>query len=76
VLLRYRVAEIGFLRTAALSRLEAATLRFALSRAGKGNVDSADRELVENALQRLSQNLSLPEGLLAAQSTPETSIPE
>jgi hypothetical protein len=72
VLLRYRVEEIGFMRTAALSRLEAATLRFALARAGKGSVDSADRELVENALERLSQNLSLPEGLLAAPATRET----
>ena len=71
VLLRYRVEEIGFMRTAALSRLEAATLRFALFRAGKGNVDSADRELVENALERLSQNLSLPEGLLSAPPTQE-----
>jgi len=67
VLLRYRVAEIGFMRTAALSRLEAATLRFALFRAGKGSVDGTDRELVENALERLSQNLSLPAGLLSTQ---------
>jgi hypothetical protein len=73
VLLRYRVEEIGFLRTAALSRLEAATLRFALFRAGKGSVDSVDRELVESALERLSQNLSLPAGLLSTQPTQETS---
>ncbi|MEI9953329.1 MAG: hypothetical protein WDO74_31230 [Pseudomonadota bacterium] len=72
VLLRYRVQEIGFMRTAALSRLEAATLRFALFRAGKGSVDSVDRELVESALERLSQNLSLPEGLLSTQPTQET----
>jgi hypothetical protein len=72
VLLRYRVEEIGFLRTAALSRLEAATLRVALSRAGKGSVDNADRELVEGTLERLSQNLSLPEGLLSTQPTHET----
>ncbi len=64
VLLRYRVEEIGFSRTAALSRLEAATLRFALFRAGVGNVEAADRELVESALERLSKNLALPEGLL------------
>ena len=73
VLLRYRVEEIGFMRTAALSRLEAATLRVALSRAGKGNVESEDRELVETALERLSQNLSLPEGLLSTSPTHETS---
>lgn len=72
VLLRYRVEDIGFMRTAALSRLEAATLRFALYRAGKGNVDSADRELVESALQRLSQNLSLPQELLSPDKTEAT----
>ena len=66
VLLRYRVEEIGFSRTAALSKLEAATLRFALFRAGVGSVGAEDRELVENALERLSQNLELPSGLLSA----------
>jgi len=65
VLLRYRVEEIGFSRTAALSRLEAATLRFALFRAGVGAVEAEDRELVEKALERLSKNLALPDGLLA-----------
>lgn len=64
VLLRYSVAEIGFSRTAALTKLEAATLRFALFRAGKGSVDAADRELVERALQRLSQSLDIPSDLL------------
>ncbi|HYP74603.1 MAG TPA: hypothetical protein VER12_01535 [Polyangiaceae bacterium] len=73
VLLRYRVEEIGFIRSAALSRLEAAALRFALSRAGKSSVDSADRELVEGALERLSLNLSLPQGLLSPHATRETS---
>jgi hypothetical protein len=66
VLLRYRVEEIGFSRTAALSKLEAATLRFALFRAGAGTVEAEDRELVENALERLSKNLALPDGLLTA----------
>jgi hypothetical protein len=66
VLLRYRVEELGFSRTAALSRLEAATLRFALFRAGAGNVDPEDRELVESALERLSKNLDLPGGFLAS----------
>lgn len=65
VLLRYRVEELGFSRTAALSRLEAATLRFALYRAGVGNVEAEDRELVERALQRLSQSLELPANLLS-----------
>ena len=65
VLLRYRVEELGFSRTAALSRLEAATLRFALYRAGVGNVEAEDRELVERALQRLSQTLNIPANLLS-----------
>ena len=71
VLLRYRVEEIGFSRTAALTRLEAATLRFALFRAGAGAIGSADRELVERALQRLSQSLDLPGDLF----TPEPVSP-
>jgi hypothetical protein len=65
VLLRYRVEELGFSRTAALSRLEAATLRFALFRAGAGSVEAEDRELVESALERLTKNLDLPGGLFA-----------
>lgn len=72
VLLRYRVQEIGFSRTAALSRLEAATLRFALFRAGVGQVGTTDRELVERALERLSRNLELPEGFLPPPSSSAT----
>ena len=68
VLLRYRVPEINFSRSAALSRLEAAALRFALFRAGIGPLAAADRELVESALERLSQNLDLPAGLLSSAS--------
>lgn len=74
VLLRYRVEELGFSRTAALSRLEAATLRFALFRAGAGSVDAEDRELVESALERLSKNLELPGSLLNAAPTPEANL--
>lgn len=73
VLLRYRIEELGFSRTAALSRLEAATLRFALFRAGSGGIETDDRELVESALERLSKNLNLPAGLLP--STPPGSAP-
>lgn len=76
VLLRYRVEELGFSRTAALSRLEAATLRFALARAGAGHVEAEDRELVENALQRLTQNLNLPSDLLTATPTRSPIAPE
>ena len=72
VLLRYRVEELGFSRSAALSRLEAATLRFALFRAGAGSVDAEDRDLVESALERLSKNLDLPNGLLTATPSQET----
>ena len=76
VLLRYRVEELGFSRTAALSRLEAATLRFALFRAGVASVAVEDRELVEHALERLSRNLDLPNGLLSAAPTRDSTVPE
>lgn len=71
VLLRYRVEELGFSRTAALTRLEAATLRFALFRSGKSDIGQADRELVERALERLSQSLELPDGLFGPSARPE-----
>jgi hypothetical protein len=65
-LLRYTIEELGFSRTASLSRLEAATLRYALSRAGKGDVSETDRRLVEDALLRLSRGLGLPlDGVVA-----------
>jgi hypothetical protein len=54
-LLRYRVAELGLSRTAALSPLEAAALRFSLARARRSPVDPGDRALVETALARLSE---------------------
>jgi hypothetical protein len=76
VLLRYRVEELGFSRTAALSRLEAATLRFALFRAGAGTVNAEDRELVESALERLSRNLDLPTGFLVNTPAKDTIVPE
>lgn len=53
VLLRFRVEGMSYDRTAALSQLEAATLRYALHRAGAGSLDDADRALVEQALARL-----------------------
>jgi hypothetical protein len=76
VLLRYRVEELGFSRTAALSKLEAATLRFALFRAGAGSVEPEDRELVESALERLGKDLNLPHGILANAQTPDSIAPE
>jgi len=59
VLLRYRIEELGFSRTAALSRLEAAALRYALHRAGRGELSGDDRGLVEDAVSRLSRGLGL-----------------
>ena len=59
VLLRYTVADMGYSRTASLSRLEAAVLRYALYRAGRSEVPEADRHLVEEALARLGRGLGL-----------------
>jgi hypothetical protein len=53
VLLRFRVREMGYERTTALSALEAAALRTALHRAGWGGLDGNDRALVERALGKL-----------------------
>ncbi len=54
-LLRYRVVELGLSRTAALSPLEAAALRFSLARSRHTPVDPGDRAIVETALARLSE---------------------
>ena len=54
-LLRYQVAELGLSRTAALSPLEAAALRFSYARANKTPVDPGDRAIVETALARLAE---------------------
>jgi hypothetical protein len=54
-LLRYHVAELGLSRTAALSPLEAAALRFSLARARRTPVDPGDRAIVETALARLAE---------------------
>lgn len=59
VLLRYRIVDLAFERTTALSQLEAAALRCALHRAGKGELADHDRELVEEALKRLGADLPL-----------------
>jgi hypothetical protein len=52
-MLRFRVPSLGLSRTAALSPLEAATLRFALARAKHQEPESSDRAMVEAALERL-----------------------
>ena len=53
VLLRFRVIGMGFERTTALTALEAATLRYALHRAGVTALEDVDRQLVESALAKL-----------------------
>jgi hypothetical protein len=53
VLLRYRIATLGYQRTMALSAIEAAALHYALHRAGAGPLSDEDRALVEGALRRL-----------------------
>ena len=59
VLLRYRIEELDLSRSTALSALEAAALRYALSRAGIGRLDPEDRERVEHAFSKLSKALGL-----------------
>lgn len=59
VLLRYQVRDLGYARTAALSRLEAAALRFALHRSGRSDLADEDRKLVEDAVARLGRGLKL-----------------
>jgi hypothetical protein len=72
VLLRYRVEDLGYTRTAALSALEAATLRYALHLNGKASLSHEERAAVEEALGRLNQALGLGEEILQRQpsSTP------
>ena len=69
--LRYRVEELGYTRTAALSALEAATLRYALSRAGRAALSNEERATVENALARLNESLGVSmDALSGSQPTP------
>lgn len=59
-LLRYRMPELGLSRTAALSRLEFAALRFAHDRAKQLEPDADVRALVEGALARLAGTPGVP----------------
>jgi hypothetical protein len=59
VLLRYRVEELNYTRTAALSSLEAATLRYALHRSGIASLSHEERTAVEAALSRLGETLGV-----------------
>jgi hypothetical protein len=63
--LRYRVEELGYTRTAALSSLEAATLRYALHRAGRAPLSYEEQRTVEDALGRLNQSLGVGVELLS-----------
>jgi hypothetical protein len=62
--LRYRVEDLGYTRTAALSSLEAATLRYALHRAGRSALSHDERTAVEDALSRLNQSIGVGAELL------------
>jgi hypothetical protein len=62
-MLRFRVPSLGLSRTAALSRLEAATMRFALARAERRTPEPGDRALVEEALKRLDAGDALTPGV-------------
>jgi hypothetical protein len=53
VLIRYRVPDLGFQGTSALSAVEAAVLRYALHRGGAGALQEEDRARVEQALLEL-----------------------
>jgi len=57
LLIRYRIERLSLNRTIALSALEAATLHYALHRAGIGTLAAEDRRLVERALERLGAEL-------------------
>lgn len=57
--LRYRIEDLGYTRTAALSALEAATLRYAMHRSGKSALSHEDRAVVEDALGRLNHALGV-----------------
>jgi hypothetical protein len=59
VLLRYTVDEMGYSRTASLSKLEASVLRYALARAGLSTLAEDDKKLVEQSLARLGDGLGL-----------------
>lgn len=58
--LTYSVAELGYRRSVVLDRVEAAAMRYALSRVRKGEVSSEDRRIVEACLARLHDNPAKP----------------
>lgn len=52
--LTYRVKDFEYRRSAILSSVEAAALRYALKQAGQGEITEQDRALVERCLGRLA----------------------
>jgi hypothetical protein len=68
--LRYRIEDLGYTRTAALSALEAATLRYALHRAGRAALSHEEQRTVEEALGRLNQTLGVAVELLSGATSP------
>ena len=58
-LIRYRVEHLGFTRTTALSRIEAALLRYALHLTRNSPLDTGDRLQVHEALSRLGEGLEM-----------------
>lgn len=64
--LRYRVEDLGYTRTAALSALEAATLRYAMHRSGQASLSHEERATVEGALARLHESLGVGRELTRA----------
>jgi hypothetical protein len=59
VLIQFRIEDLAYERTAALSALEAASLRYALHRAGLGPLEPHDRELVTAALHKLGRDVDV-----------------
>jgi hypothetical protein len=59
LLIRFQVRGMALNRTAALTALEAASLHYALHRAGIGKLDASERRLVERTLARLGEGLDL-----------------
>lgn len=57
LLIRFRIRHLSLQRTAAMSPLEAATLHYALHRAGAGPLDERERAMVERAIERLGVGL-------------------
>lgn len=54
VLIRYRIPELDFSRSVALTALEAATLRYATARGEQGQPTTDDQARVQEALARLA----------------------